>query len=61
MKQKILLILEIFAALALLAGIPSLIYEIQAHGVLGANWGRVLCPLIVSGFLRRKRKTSETE
>lgn len=47
MKKKVCLVITIFAVIALLTGIPHLVYGIQARGIDGVNYGRVIFPLLI--------------
>jgi len=48
--KKLYLIVGVFALIAILTGIPYLIEGIQARGLDGVNYGRVLFPALVCGL-----------
>lgn len=59
MKKKVCLIVIIFAAIAFLTGMSYLVNGIQARGVTGVNYGRVIFPLLICGiafYLFKKQK-----
>lgn len=58
MKNKVCLVIAIFALITLLTQIPYLIGGISERGLTGVNYGRVIFPLLISvvAFLMYRKK-----
>ena len=56
--KKVFLVVAVIAFITCLTGIPYLVDAISTRGIVGANYGRIIFPLLISGisFWLFKRK-----